>query len=75
MTTDMLAYTIRVAKDTIPNHLSEDTYFIYTSEKNVVLMVGDGVPQRVKTTGSMRPLLHQLEKSPACIISRYLSDT
>ncbi|MEO0561948.1 MAG: hypothetical protein AAF125_07535 [Chloroflexota bacterium] len=76
MTTDKLAYTIHVAKDTIPGHLSEDTYFIHTSEQSVVLMVGDGAPQRVKTTGSMRPLLdrYSSDMTPGGYAARYGRD-
>jgi hypothetical protein len=76
MTTDMLAYTIQVAKDTIPNHLSEDTYFIHTTETQVVMMVGDGAPQRVKTTGSMRPLLDRYspDMTPGGYAARYGRD-
>lgn len=76
MTTNTLAYTIQVAKDTKPNHLSEDTYFIHTTEQNIVLMVGDGAPQRVKTTGSMRPLLERYSPNmtPGGYAARYGRD-
>ena len=73
---DTHTYSIQVVKDTLPNHLSEDTYFIHTSEKQVVMMLGDGAPQRVKTTHSMRPLLDRYgpDMTPGGYAARYGRD-
>jgi len=46
-----------VIQDTKSLDVTEDTLFTWTDGTRFTLMIADGAPQRLKTTGSLKPLL------------------
>jgi serine/threonine protein phosphatase PrpC len=50
---------ISTITDTKSTDSSEDTYFVYHDGQRITLMVADGASQRLKTTGSLQPMLSQ----------------
>lgn len=50
---------ISTITDTKSFETSEDTYFAQHNGQHLILMVADGAPQRIKTTGSMKALYRQ----------------
>jgi hypothetical protein len=51
--------TIKTLTDTKSLESTEDTYFVNHNGEHLTLMVADGALQRLKTTGSMKPILKQ----------------
>jgi serine/threonine protein phosphatase PrpC len=51
--------SISTITDTKSMHTTEDTYFVHHNGQHLTLMVADGTPQRLKTTGSLKPILTQ----------------
>ncbi|MEO1439866.1 MAG: hypothetical protein AAFV33_05640 [Chloroflexota bacterium] len=76
MNTNNTAFTLEIVHDSKPDHLTEDTYLALTDEGSVILAVADGAPQRVKTSGSMRPLLdrYSADMTPGGYAARFTRD-
>lgn len=59
MIRQLIDTSINTITDTKSLDTSEDTYFAQHNGQQLTLMVADGAPQRIKTTGSMKALYHQ----------------
>lgn len=67
--------TVHVVQNAKPGRPSEDTYFAHADAGQIVALVADGAPQRIRTTANMKPLLETFgpETSPgrcAALITR-----
>lgn len=51
--------------DTKSTDVTEDTYFVHHNGESITMMVADGAPQRLKTTGSLQPMLSQYGEGTA----------
>jgi len=51
--------------DTKSTDVTEDTYFVHHNGESITMMVADGAPQRLKTTGSLQPMLTQYGEGTA----------
>ncbi len=51
--------------DTKSTDVTEDTYFVHHNGETITVMVADGAPQRLKTTGSLLPMLQQYGQDTA----------
>ena len=58
MPRDTIQVALQTITDTKSVDLTEDTYFALNNGRSVTLMIGDGAPQRLKTTTSLLPLLN-----------------
>lgn len=53
--------SINTITDTKTLTTTEDTYLVHDNGDEITLMIADGAPQRLKTTGSLQPLYRQYE--------------
>lgn len=57
MPRDTIQVALKTITDTKSVDLTEDTYFALNNGRQLTLMIGDGAPQRLKTTTSLTPML------------------